>query len=63
MLTKIERVRELARIVGIAIAEDELVEVAERLESVIVELEKLAALDLSNIEPVTVFEEEDDRAQ
>lgn len=57
----VERVRELAQLVGITIAEDELGEVADRLESLLRELEKLAALDLAPIQPVTVFPEEPDR--
>lgn len=58
--SKDERVRELARLVGISVAEDELGEVADRLDSLLRELEKLAALDLSVIQPVTVFPEEPD---
>lgn len=59
--SKDERVRELARLVGITVAEDELGEVADRLDSLLRELEKLAALDLAPIQPVTVFPEEADR--
>ena len=58
MSTKIERAREMARAAGIEIAEDELGEVADRLASVLTELEKLSALDLSDVEPVTVFQNE-----
>ena len=46
---------------GITIGEDELVEVANRLESLLRELEKLDELDLASIQPVTVFPEEPDR--
>lgn len=63
MWSKHERVRELAGIVGITVAEDELAEVADRLDSVLTELEKLAALDLAPIEPVTVFHDEGDHAE
>lgn len=58
--SKDERVRELARLVGITVAEDELGEVADRLDSLLRELERLAALDLAPIQPVTVFPEETD---
>jgi len=60
MWTKLDRIRELARLAGITIAEDELEEVADRLDSVVGELEKLAALDLASIEPVTTFADEAD---
>jgi Asp-tRNA(Asn)/Glu-tRNA(Gln) amidotransferase C subunit len=59
MWSKTERARELARLAGIAIVEDELAEVADRLDSLLIELEKVAALDLADIEPVTVFNDGD----
>lgn len=59
--SKLERVQNLAALVGISIADVEATEVAERLESLVRELEKLEALDLSAIEPVCVFADEDDR--
>lgn len=55
---KEERVRELARLVGIAIAPEEETEVAERFESLMKELDYLMSLDLADIEPVTMFPEE-----
>lgn len=56
--SKVERVRELAQLVGITITEDELGEVADRLDCLLRALENLAVLDLSGIQPVTVFPEE-----
>ena len=53
--TKEERAAELAALVGIAIDPVELNEVAERLESLVRELERLESLDLSGVQPVTVF--------
>lgn len=58
--SKLERVANLAALVGISIAAAESAEVAERVESLVRELEKLEALDLSAIEPVCVFVDEDD---
>src|SRR5690606_12087829 len=58
--SKLERVENLAALVGISIADVEAAEVAERLESLVRELEKLEALDLSAVEPVCVFADEDD---
>jgi Asp-tRNA(Asn)/Glu-tRNA(Gln) amidotransferase C subunit len=57
-LCKEERVRELAQLVGIDIAEQEVVEVANRFDSLMQELAGLTALDLSDIQPVTIFPEE-----
>jgi hypothetical protein len=57
-LSKEDRVRELARLVGIPIMEQEIAEVADRFESLIGELERLIPLDLSDIQPVTIFPEE-----
>jgi Asp-tRNA(Asn)/Glu-tRNA(Gln) amidotransferase C subunit len=56
--SKVERVHELAQLAGIKIAEDEAGEVADRLESLVRELEKLSELDLAPIQPITVFPEE-----
>jgi Asp-tRNA(Asn)/Glu-tRNA(Gln) amidotransferase C subunit len=56
--SKEERVRELARLVGISIAPEEETEVADRFESLMKELHHLVSLDLANIEPVTIFPEE-----
>ena len=56
-LSKEERIRELARLVGIAIAPEEETEVADRFGSLMRELEQLTALDLTAIEPITIFPE------
>jgi Asp-tRNA(Asn)/Glu-tRNA(Gln) amidotransferase C subunit len=57
--SKEERVRELARLVGIPIMEQELAEVADRFESLIGELDRLLQVDLADIQPVTIFPEEE----
>jgi hypothetical protein len=57
-LSKTERVQELARLVGIPIADADLAEVADRFDSLIQELDSLTALDLSAIQPVPIFPEE-----
>lgn len=59
-MEKKDRVSELARLAGITIAEDELAEVGDRFATVVSELEKLAAIDLTDVEPVTVFPDEGD---
>jgi Asp-tRNA(Asn)/Glu-tRNA(Gln) amidotransferase C subunit len=56
--SKEDRVRELARLAGIPIMEQEIAEVADRFDSLIGELERLTALDLSDVQPVTIFAEE-----
>jgi Asp-tRNA(Asn)/Glu-tRNA(Gln) amidotransferase C subunit len=56
--SKEDRVRELARLAGIPIMEQEIAEVADRFDSLIGELERLTALDLSDVQPVTIFPEE-----
>ena len=58
-LSKAERCRELARLVGIPLMEAEVAEVAERFESLLRELERLTQLDLASIQPVLVFPEEE----
>jgi hypothetical protein len=58
-LSKTERCRELARLVGIPLMEGEVAEVAERFESLMRELERLMQLDLAYIQPVLVFPEEE----
>ena len=58
-LSKEERCRELARLVGIPLIEAEVTEVAERFESLMRELERLTQLDLTHIQPVLVFPEEE----
>ena len=45
--------------VGISIAEEELPEVASRFLSLMTELEGLTQLDLSDVQPVPVFPDED----
>ena len=59
-VSKEELVRELARLVDIVIAEDDVGEVADRLQSLVQELSGLTQLDLANIQPVTIFPEEEE---
>jgi Asp-tRNA(Asn)/Glu-tRNA(Gln) amidotransferase C subunit len=56
--SKEERVMELARLSGIGIAAEEAGEVADRLDSLLREMEKLGAVDLADVQPVAVFPEE-----
>ncbi len=58
-LSKEGRVRELARLVGITIAEEEVSEVANRFHSLVEELERLKELDLVGVEPEVIFPEEE----
>jgi Asp-tRNA(Asn)/Glu-tRNA(Gln) amidotransferase C subunit len=58
MLSDEDRVRELARLAGISIADEEVAEVASRFGSLMLELERLKDLDLSDIQPVVIFPEE-----
>jgi Asp-tRNA(Asn)/Glu-tRNA(Gln) amidotransferase C subunit len=58
-LSKEDRVRELARLVDIPILESELAEVADRLDSLLQELARLTSLDLTDIQPLTIFPEEE----
>ena len=51
-------VKELADLVGIEIADDELEEVSSRFGSLMQEMNRLKALDLSDIHPVTIFPEQ-----
>ena len=53
-----EQVRLLARMVGITIEEEELAEVANRFSSLMLELDRLKELDLSDIQPVVIFPED-----
>ena len=55
-----DQVRELARLVGITVAEEEVAEVASRFDSLMLELERLKEVDLSDIQPVTIFPEEEE---
>lgn len=54
-----DQVRGLARLVGIAIAEQDLPEVVNRFQSLMTELEGLTQLDLSDVSPMSVFPDED----
>jgi hypothetical protein len=58
-LSKEELVRELARLVDIVIAEDDITEVADRFQSLAQELTGLTQLDLAHIQPVAIFPEEE----
>ena len=51
-------VQQLARLAGIPIADEEVAEVTNRFQSLMLELDRLRDLDLSDIQPVTVFPEE-----
>ena len=53
-----DRVRELARLASIPIPEDEVAEVASRFGSLMLELDRLSNLDLSDIQPVAIFPDE-----
>lgn len=57
-LSEEERVRELARLASIPIPEDEVAEVANRFGSLMLELDRLSDLDLSDIQPVDIFPDE-----
>jgi hypothetical protein len=57
-LSKEDRVRELARLVGIPLLEREVSEVADRFDSLIAELNRLPVSDLVDIQPVSIFPEE-----
>ncbi len=53
-----DRIRELARLSGIPIPEEEVAEVASRFGSLMMELDKISELDLSDIQPVSIFPDE-----
>ena len=53
-----DRVLELARLSGIPIPDDEVAEVANRFSSLMLELNKISDLDLSDIQPVSIFPDE-----
>jgi Asp-tRNA(Asn)/Glu-tRNA(Gln) amidotransferase C subunit len=57
-LTDEDRVRELARLSGIPIPDDEVAEVANRFGSLMLELNKISNLDLADIHPVSIFPDE-----
>ena len=52
---KLDRIFELARLSGIAIVPAEAQEVCDRFDALLSELDRLAAIDLSDIEPIAVF--------
>ena len=58
-ISKEERVRMLAGLVGITILEEEVSEVANRFDSLLRELDRLKELDLTDIQPVVLFPEEE----
>ena len=53
-------VAELANLAGIVIADDELEEVTSRFESLMQEMDRLKELDLSDIQPINLFPEQDE---
>ena len=57
-LSDVDRVRELAHLSGISIPDDEVEEVANRFGSLMLELDKISDLDLSDLIPVSVFPDE-----
>ena len=58
-LSKEDRVRELAQLVGISVSEDDLSEVANRFDSLMQELDRLKQYDFTGIEPVMVFPDQE----
>ena len=58
MLSDSERVEELARLCGLHIDPEETAEVANRFNSLMLELDRLKDLDLSDIQPIVIFPEE-----
>ena len=54
-----DHIRMLASLSGITISDNEITEVANRFSSLISELDKLKELDLSDIQPVVIFTEEE----
>ena len=54
-----EQVRQLAALVGIEINEEEVLEVANRFQSLILELDRLKELDIDGVEPMVIFPDED----
>ncbi len=57
-LSEEEQVRELARLSGINVADEDIAEVANWFASLMEELERLKELDLTDVQPVTIFPEE-----
>lgn len=58
MIIDTNTVSALAGLTGIEIADDELEEVTSRFVSLMLEMDRLKDLDLSNIHPVTIFPEQ-----
>ena len=54
-----DQIRALASLVGISISEQDLPEVTNRFQSLMAELNTLNELDLADIQPVSVFLDED----
>ena len=54
-----DQVRGLAMLVGVSISEEDLPEVANRFLSLMTELNGLTEMDLADIQPVSVFPDED----
>ena len=50
-----DRIRQLAQLSGINIAEEEVAEVTNRFLSLMAELDRLKELDLADIQPVVIF--------
>jgi len=55
-----DQVRGLAKLVGISISEEDLPEVSNRFSSLMTELNGLTEMDLADIQPVSVFPDEDE---
>lgn len=53
-----DQIRQLARLSGISIAEEDMAEVASRFQSLMRELDRLKKLDLSDVQPVALFPDE-----
>lgn len=58
--TEQEQVRQLARLSGIEISDDELAEVTNRFQTLVGELDRLNELDLAGIDPIAVFPDEEE---
>jgi hypothetical protein len=57
---RIERARAAAELVHMTVAEEELAEVADRFDSLLSAMHQLASLELSEIQPLTLFPDEPD---
>ena len=58
-----DQVLGLARLVGISISEEDLPEVANRFSSLMTELDTLTEIELSAIQPESVFPDESDSGE